>query len=38
MARRLGALIGLTYDQLEGDQYILDCIIEAFNNVEKSIK
>ncbi len=36
MARRLGSLIGLTYDQLEGDPYILDCIITAFNNLENN--
>lgn len=35
MARRLGSLIGVTYDQLGGDTYILDCIIEAFQAAEK---
>ena len=36
MARRLACLIGLTYDKLEGDHYILDCIITAFNNLENN--
>lgn len=30
LASRLGALIGLVYDQFEGDSYMLDCIITAF--------
>jgi len=30
LATRLACLIGITYDQLDGDQYILDCIISAF--------
>ncbi len=31
LARRFGCLIGITYNQLDGDEYILDCIIAAFN-------
>lgn len=34
MSRRLACLIGLTYDKLKADPYLLDCIITAFYKVE----
>ncbi len=37
MARRLGCLIGLTYDKLNGDSYILNCIITAFTQLEQEM-
>jgi len=37
IARRLASLVGVTYDLLKGDDYTLDCIIEAFNRVEKEM-
>lgn len=37
MARRLGCLIGLTYDKLDGNNYILSCIITAFTQLEQEL-
>lgn len=34
MATRLAALIGLVYDEFNGDEYLLDVIITAFNNIK----
>ena len=35
MATRSAALIGVTYDLLDGDSYILDCICSAIRNIGK---
>ena len=32
-ARRSVCLIGLIYDQLDGDEYLLDVVIEAINKL-----
>lgn len=37
MSRRLACLIGLTYDKLSADTYILDCVIAAFYKVEMEL-
>lgn len=34
-ARRAACLIGVTYDQLGGDTYILDCICAAISSLNK---
>ncbi len=35
LARRFGCLIGLIYDKLEGDEYILNSVITAFYQLEQ---
>lgn len=35
MAKRSAGLIGVVYDQLEGDEFYLDVIIEAIQKTEK---
>ena len=33
-ARRAACLIGLVYDQLDADEYLLDCIISAVGSLK----
>lgn len=34
LARRFGCLIGIIYSEFNGDDYLLDCVIEAFNKLK----
>lgn len=34
LARRFGCLIGIIYSEFNGDDYLLDCVIEAFNTLK----